>query len=102
MNRAVAGTFDASLSSGDRKVGLIWRRQGSGKSWLMALFAGHLVRTSDTVYCGLAIQFLRVPAEIVLPSGVSRKSVSRAATGLTDQRLIHCAAAPYFRFDFRK
>lgn len=44
VKRAVASTVDASRSGGDRKVGVIWRTQGSGKSLLMAFYAGQLVR----------------------------------------------------------
>jgi type I restriction enzyme R subunit len=44
VKRAVASTVDASRSGGDRKVGVIWHTQGSGKSLLMAFYAGQLVR----------------------------------------------------------
>jgi type I restriction enzyme, R subunit len=46
VKRAVASTVDASRSGGDRKVGVIWHTQGSGKSLLMAFYAGQLVRES--------------------------------------------------------
>ena len=48
------------------------------------------------------MKLIRFWTEIVLPSDVSRKSVSRAAKGLTERGLIHVAAAPCFRYDFRK
>ncbi len=36
--------MEASRSQGDRKAGVIWHTQGSGKSLLMAFYAGQLVR----------------------------------------------------------
>ena len=44
VRRAVASTVAASRSGGDRKAGVIWHTQGSGKSLLMAFYAGQLVR----------------------------------------------------------
>jgi type I restriction enzyme R subunit len=44
VKKAVASTVDASRAGGDRKVGVIWHTQGSGKSLLMAFYAGLLVR----------------------------------------------------------
>ena len=44
VQRAVASTITASRVQGDRKVGVIWHTQGSGKSLLMAFYAGQLVR----------------------------------------------------------
>lgn len=44
VHKAVASTVAASRSGGDRKVGVIWHTQGSGKSLLMAFYAGLLVR----------------------------------------------------------
>ena len=44
VKRAVASTVDASRGDGDRKAGVIWHTQGSGKSLLMAFYAGQLVR----------------------------------------------------------
>ncbi len=44
VTRAVASTVAASRSGGDRKAGVIWHTQGSGKSLLMAFYAGQLVR----------------------------------------------------------
>src|SRR5690606_40495304 len=40
VKRAVASTVEASRSGGDRKAGVIWHTQGSGKSLLMAFYAG--------------------------------------------------------------
>lgn len=44
VKKAVAATVEASQAKGDRKVGVIWHTQGSGKSLLMAFYAGQLVR----------------------------------------------------------
>ena len=44
VRRAVDSTVTASRGGGDRKVGVIWHTQGSGKSLLMAFYAGQLVR----------------------------------------------------------
>lgn len=44
VKRAVASTVEASRSGGDRKAGVIWHTQGSGKSLLMAFYAGQVVR----------------------------------------------------------
>jgi type I restriction enzyme R subunit len=44
VKRAVISTVEASRSEGDRKAGVIWHTQGSGKSLLMAFYAGQLVR----------------------------------------------------------
>lgn len=41
---AVEKTVEASAPHGDRKVGVIWHTQGSGKSLLMAFYAGQLVQ----------------------------------------------------------
>lgn len=46
VRRAVAKTVEAAALQGDRKVGVIWHTQGSGKSLLMAFYAGQLVRHS--------------------------------------------------------
>lgn len=43
--KALASAIDAVSEDGDRKVGVIWHTQGSGKSFLMAFFAGLLVRS---------------------------------------------------------
>lgn len=47
VNRAVDCTIAASAPSGDKKVGVIWHTQGSGKSLLMAFYAGQLVRRPE-------------------------------------------------------
>ena len=45
--KALASAIDATHANGDRKVGVIWHTQGSGKSYLMAFFAGLLVRSKE-------------------------------------------------------
>ena len=47
VRHAVAKTVEASAPRGDRKVGVIWHTQGSGKSLLMAFYAGQLVRRRE-------------------------------------------------------
>ena len=37
-------TVEAARPDGDRKIGVIWHTQGSGKSLLMAFFAGLVVK----------------------------------------------------------
>ena len=43
VERAVEATIDASRPQGDRRVGVVWHTQGSGKSLTMAFYAGRLV-----------------------------------------------------------
>jgi type I restriction enzyme, R subunit len=43
VNRAVTETISASAEAGDRRVGVVWHTQGSGKSLTMAFYAGRLV-----------------------------------------------------------
>ncbi|MEL6919664.1 MAG: type I restriction endonuclease subunit R, partial [Pseudomonadota bacterium] len=45
--KALSSAIDAVSQDGDRKVGVIWHTQGSGKSFLMAFFAGLLVRAPE-------------------------------------------------------
>ncbi|MEO2090491.1 MAG: type I restriction endonuclease subunit R, partial [Gemmataceae bacterium] len=44
VNKAVNCTVAASAPDGDRRVGVIWHTQGSGKSLTMAFYAGKVVR----------------------------------------------------------
>jgi type I restriction enzyme, R subunit len=44
VRRAVERTLAATAENGDRKVGVIWHTQGSGKSLLMAFYAGQIVK----------------------------------------------------------
>jgi type I restriction enzyme R subunit len=43
VNRAVAVTVNASGPGGDKRGGVVWHTQGSGKSLTMAFYAGRLV-----------------------------------------------------------
>ena len=43
VNRALTETISASAESGDRRVGVVWHTQGSGKSLTMAFYSGRLV-----------------------------------------------------------
>jgi type I restriction enzyme, R subunit len=44
---AVDKTLEASEDGGSRKVGVIWHTQGSGKSLLMAFYAGRIIAHAD-------------------------------------------------------
>jgi type I restriction enzyme R subunit len=44
VRHAVTRTLAASAPHGDRKAGVIWHTQGSGKSLLMAFYAGQIVK----------------------------------------------------------
>lgn len=44
VRHAVDSTVAASSPDGDKRVGVIWHTQGSGKSLLMAFYAGQLVK----------------------------------------------------------
>ncbi len=43
VNKALASTVDAASPEGDRRVGVVWHTQGSGKSLSMAFYAGKVV-----------------------------------------------------------
>ena len=45
--KALHSAIEASAPNGDRRIGVIWHTQGSGKSLLMAFFAGLLVRAEE-------------------------------------------------------
>lgn len=45
--KAIREAVDASGPDGDRKIGVIWHTQGSGKSLLMAFFAGLAVKSPE-------------------------------------------------------
>lgn len=47
VKKAVDSTIAATRPEGDRKVGVIWHTQGSGKSLLMAFYAGQVVKHPD-------------------------------------------------------
>ena len=44
VRHAVLRTLSATAPDGDRRVGVIWHTQGSGKSLLMAFYAGQIVK----------------------------------------------------------
>ena len=43
VNKALQSTQRATMEQGDRRVGVIWHTQGSGKSLSMVFYAGKLV-----------------------------------------------------------
>lgn len=45
--KALESAITASSPDGDRRIGVIWHTQGSGKSLLMAFFGGLLVRSEE-------------------------------------------------------
>ena len=47
VRHAVHCTIAATRPDGDRKIGVIWHTQGSGKSLLMAFYAGQIVKHPD-------------------------------------------------------
>jgi type I restriction enzyme, R subunit len=44
VNKAVACTVRASSPKGDKRVGVVWHTQGSGKSLTMAFYAGKIIQ----------------------------------------------------------
>ena len=44
VNKAVQCTIDATMPDGDRRIGVVWHTQGSGKSLSMAFYAGKIIR----------------------------------------------------------
>jgi type I restriction enzyme R subunit len=44
VRRAVDSTLRATGPDGDRRVGVVWHTQGSGKSLLMAFYAGQIIK----------------------------------------------------------
>lgn len=47
VNKAVQTTVDATREGGDRRAGVVWHTQGSGKSLTMVFYAGRLVLNPD-------------------------------------------------------
>ena len=45
--KALTAAIEAARPDGDRKIGVIWHTQGSGKSLLMAFFGGLIVRSRE-------------------------------------------------------
>jgi type I restriction enzyme, R subunit len=44
VRKAVERTLSATAKGGDRKAGVIWHTQGSGKSLLMAFYSGQIIK----------------------------------------------------------
>ncbi len=44
VNKAITSTIKATRPDGDRKVGVVWHTQGSGKSLTMAFYSGKLIQ----------------------------------------------------------
>ena len=44
VNKAVNCTVEASRPEGDRRIGVVWHTQGSGKSLSMAFYAGKIIK----------------------------------------------------------
>ncbi len=44
VNKAIASTIRASAPEGDKRVGVVWHTQGSGKSLSMVFYAGKIIR----------------------------------------------------------
>jgi type I restriction enzyme, R subunit len=47
VNTALERTFDATSEKGDRRIGVIWHTQGSGKSLSMVFYAGKLILSKE-------------------------------------------------------
>lgn len=47
VNKAVDATIKASGAKGDKRCGVVWHTQGSGKSLIMAFYSGKLVLSLD-------------------------------------------------------
>jgi len=47
VNKAITRTVTATNPEGDRRVGVIWHTQGSGKSLTMAFYAGKIIQHPD-------------------------------------------------------
>ncbi|MDW2886433.1 type I restriction endonuclease subunit R [Exiguobacterium artemiae] len=47
VNKAVEKAHDATQDTGDRKIGVVWHTQGSGKSLSMVFYAGKLIKTMN-------------------------------------------------------
>jgi type I restriction enzyme, R subunit len=55
VQRAVAATMDAAGPDGDRRAGVVWHTQGSGKSLTMAFYAGRVIQEPALVNPTLVI-----------------------------------------------
>jgi len=47
VNKAIEATLNASSPKGDKRCGIVWHTQGSGKSLTMAFYTGKLVLSLD-------------------------------------------------------
>lgn len=47
VNKAIASTIAATRTNGNRKVGVVWHTQGSGKSLTMAFYSGKLIQQPE-------------------------------------------------------
>lgn len=47
VNKAVESTIRATLEKGDRRIGVVWHTQGSGKSLTMVFYTGKLVLSDE-------------------------------------------------------
>ncbi|MDB9446546.1 type I restriction endonuclease subunit R [Anabaena sp. CS-542/02] len=47
VNKAITATIAATRPDGDRKVGVVWHTQGSGKSLTMAFYSGKLIQQPE-------------------------------------------------------
>ncbi|NEO97192.1 MAG: type I restriction endonuclease subunit R [Symploca sp. SIO2E9] len=47
VNKAINNTVTATNPDGDRRIGVIWHTQGSGKSLTMAFYAGKIIQHPD-------------------------------------------------------
>jgi type I restriction enzyme R subunit len=47
VNKAVECTIEAASPKGDKRVGVVWHTQGSGKSLTMAFYAGKIIQHPD-------------------------------------------------------
>lgn len=47
VNAAIKSTFDATSIEGDKRIGVVWHTQGSGKSLTMAFYAAKLVISKE-------------------------------------------------------
>ena len=47
VNKAIECTVDASAEEGDKRAGVIWHTQGSGKSLSMAFYAGKIIQQKE-------------------------------------------------------
>ena len=71
-NKAVENTYRATREAGDRRIGVIWHTQGSGKSLSMVFYAGKLVISEE----------LANPTIVVITDRNDLDDQSKRTTGL--------------------